>query len=236
MVGGAVGQARPVLEKNPFRMNKSTLRGRPAAAQASGNDQTIRNILEVATAEFASKGLTGARVDEIAAQTRTSKRMIYYHFGGKEELYLAVLEESFRRVRDAEARLQLHDMPPLEGLRALVHFRFDYHREDPYFVRLMMIENIHDARFLKRSEAVFNVNTPAIDAIRTVYEKGCAQGLFRPGLDLVDIHLLISSLAFYSVSNRHTFSHNFNRDLEAPDEIARRRENVTEMVLRYLKP
>jgi len=201
-------------------------------------EETVRNIVEVATVEFAAKGFSGARVDEIAAQTHTSKRMIYYHFGGKEELYLAVLEATFRKVRIAEAALRLGDLPPEEGARKLVRFRFDYHHKNPMFVRLVMNENIHEAGFLSRSNthALLNVNSPAIEAIRTVYEPGCRQGVFRPGLDLIDIHLLISSLSFFRVSNRHTFSLNFNRDIGSPADTARMRENVVEMVLRYLKP
>ncbi|MES2973902.1 MAG: TetR/AcrR family transcriptional regulator [Pseudomonadota bacterium] len=216
---------------------KETALGRPAASVSASPEETMRNIVDVATAEFANKGFAGARVDEIAALTKTSKRMIYYYFGGKEQLYLAVLEETFRRVRQAEAQLRLGDMTPEEGLRALVKFRFDYHHNNPDFVRLVMNENIHEAGFLSRSNsnALMNVNSPAIEAIRTVYEPGCAKGIFRPGLDLIDIHLMISSLSFFSVSNRHTFSLNFNRDISAPAEVSRRRDNVVEMIWRFLK-
>jgi AcrR family transcriptional regulator len=211
-------------------------RARPPAVETRTNDpdRTMSDILEVATREFASKGLTGARIDAIAASTRTSKRMIYYYFGSKEGLYVAVLEEAYRRIRSIEAGLRLDDLPPVEALRRLVGFTFDYQVANPDFIRLVMTENIHHGEFLARSATVQQLNVPAIDAIRSVYERGLATGEFRPGIDPLDLHMSISALCFFTVSNRHTFSLVFKRNMGSAEALSARRDNVVEMVARFV--
>jgi len=193
------------------------------------------NILEVAEAEFGEKGLAGARVDEIAAATKTSKRMIYYYFGSKEGLYLAVLEESYRRVRDVESELQLQDLEPEEGLRRLVAFTFDHHLHHENYIRLVMSENINRGQYLAQSQRIQELNVPAIAAIRNLYERGVKGGVFRKGLDAVDIHASISALSFFNISNRHTFGLIFKLDVLKPSYIAQRRDNVVEMIVRFVR-
>ncbi|MER1968994.1 TetR family transcriptional regulator [Castellaniella sp. GW247-6E4] len=195
---------------------------------------TRRNILEVAIREFAKKGLAGARIDEIAAQTSASKRMIYYYFKGKQGLYLAALEESYRNIRHIEGTLRLESLPPDEAVRTLVGFTFDYQSHNPDFVRLVMNENMHHGRYLAQSASIKDLNIPAINGIREIYARGCEQGLFRPGLDPIDLHASISALCFFHVSNQHTFSLIFKRDVMAPAAYAQRRHNVIELVLRYM--
>ncbi|CDM22627.1 TetR/AcrR family transcriptional regulator [Castellaniella defragrans] len=201
-----------------------------------GNDPaaTRQNILEVAIREFAKKGLAGARIDEIAAQTSTSKRMIYYYFRSKQGLYLAVLEKSYRDIRHIEETLHLESLPPIEAVRTLVGFTFDYQAANPNFVRLVMNENMQNGRYLAQSASIKDLNIPAIDGIREIYARGCAQGLFRPGLDPIDLHASISALCFFNVSNQHTFSLIFKRDIMAPEAYAQRRQNVIDMILRYM--
>src|SRR5688572_26058592 len=183
-------------------------RGTAPARKETGrtNDplRTQANIMEVAQAEFGEKGLAGARIDEIAAATQTSKRMIYYYFGSKEGLYLAVLEESYRKVRDIESELHLQDLEPEQALRRLVAFTFDHHLNNEDYIRLVMSENIHRGQYLAQSQRIQELNVPAIAAIKQLYERGVASGAFRPGLDPVDIHASISALSFFNVSNRHT--------------------------------
>ena len=116
-----------------------------------------RNILEVATVEFAQRGFSGARVDAIADRTRTSKRMIYYYFGSKERLYLAVLEAAYSAIRRQEATLDLEHQPPEQALVTLVASTFDYYHAHPEFVRLVMNENIMDGVHMKRSKAIGKV-------------------------------------------------------------------------------
>ncbi|ABE46388.1 TetR/AcrR family transcriptional regulator [Polaromonas sp. JS666] len=197
--------------------------------------RTMAGILEVATAEFANKGLSGARIDEIAAATRTSKRMIYYYFGSKEGLYVAVLEESYRRMRSIEAGLHLEDLPPEQALRRLVEFTFDHHLGNPDYIRLVMTENMERGAYLAQSKSIQELNVPAIQAIRNLYERGVASGVFRPGLDPVDIHASISALTFFNVSNQHTFGLIFKHDMHAPQTIATRRQNIVEMIVRFVR-
>jgi len=195
----------------------------------------MQDILAVATAEFASKGLSGARIDEIALRMATSKRTIYYHFGGKEGLYLAVLEEAYRRIRALETGLDIEHLDPEAALRQLIGFTFDYQNANPDFVRLVMNENIHNGEFLRQSKEIQRLNVPAINAVRRIYERGVASGRFRPGLDPVDLHMSISALSFFNVSNRHTFSLIFKRDVASSEALAERRGNVIEMVVRYVR-
>lgn len=197
-------------------------------------EATRRDILEVATREFAAYGLSGARIDEIADQTRTSKRMIYYYFGDKEGLYRAVLEGAYSRIRKIEAGLELEHLGPVEALRTLVRFNFDYHNSNEDFIRLVMIENIHHAEVLNKSDVIQALNVTIIDALRVIYRRGLAEGVFRAGLTELDLHWAISALCFFNVSNRPTFSGIFKKDLGTEAVQAERRQQVVEMVLRYV--
>lgn len=195
----------------------------------------MANIIEVATHEFSEKGFAGARIDDIAAAMKTSKRMIYYYFGSKEGLYLAVLEEAYRRIRRIETELHLEDLPPEEALRKLVGFTVDYQRANPDFVRLVMNENIHRGEFLSKSEMIHKLNVPAIDAVTTVYQRGVQAGVFRAGIDPIDLHMSISALSVFNVANRHTFSIIFKCDLESPAAVSARRDSIVEMIVRYVR-
>jgi AcrR family transcriptional regulator len=207
------------------------LEGAPAVTDA---ERTIADIMAVATAEFAEKGLAGARIDEIAERTRTSKRMIYYYFKSKEALYLAVLEEAYRKIRAIETGLDLEHLPPAEALRALVGFTFDYQRANPDFVRLVMNENMHKGEYLGKSKNIRQLNAPAIDALREIYRRGLASGEFRAGIDPLDIHTSISALSFFNVSNQYTFSLIFEHDVMSEANLAQRRKSVEDMILRYV--
>ena len=196
---------------------------------------TKRNIVDVATREFAQKGYGGARVDAIAQRTRTSKRMIYYYFGGKEGLYLAVLEEAYSSIRRTEATLDLERLPPEKALGTLVAFTFDYQNAHPEFVRLVMNENILDGRYLARSKVIRRLNTTVIDALRTLLRRGVRAGVFRRDLDALEVHMTISALCVFNVANRATFSTIFKRDMASPRALAARRTQVVDIVLSYVK-
>jgi len=208
-----------------------------AAVSSRTNDpvRTMADIVEVATREFADKGLAGARIDVIADAMRTSKRMIYYYFGSKEALYIVVLEEAYRRMRAIEAELHLDDLPPEDALRKLVGHTVDYQLAHPEFIRLVMTENIHRGEFLARSKSIQKLNVPAIDGLRRVYERGVADGVFRIGLDPIDLHMSISALSVFNVANRHTFALIFKRDLDAPAALIARRDSIIEMVVRFVR-
>jgi AcrR family transcriptional regulator len=197
-------------------------------------ERTMANILEVAKAEFAEKGFAGARVDEIAAATHTSKRMIYYYFESKEKLYLAVLEAAYREMREHEADLHLEDQTPVDALRSLVEYTFDHHCQNEDYIRLVMSENILRGHFLVQSDLIQKLNVPAIEAISNVYKRGVKAGVFRKGLDPIDLHASISALAFFNVSNRHTFGLIFKRDWQQPVQQQARKHSVMEMLLRYV--
>jgi AcrR family transcriptional regulator len=196
--------------------------------------RTMAEILAVATHEFADKGLTGARIDAIAAATRTSKRMIYYYFGSKDGLYLAVLEEAYRRMRAIESDLHLDDLSPVNALQRLVEFTYDHHRDNEDFIRLVMNENIQRGDYLRQSQSIQQLNTQAIESVRDVYDRGVDLGVFRPGLDPVDIHSAISAFTFFNVSNRHTFGLIF-QDRHSQDKAnTLKREHVVELILRFV--
>jgi AcrR family transcriptional regulator len=210
---------------------KKNGRSGTGTARTYDPEKTKRDIIAVATAEFAEKGLSGARIDRIAARTKTSKRGIYYYFGSKEKLYISVLEEAYRNIRRIEGDLKLDHLEPVEALRTLVGFTFDYQSAEPHFVRLVMNENIHFAKYLARSDAIQKLNVTAIDSVREVLKRGTEAGVFRRGLDPVDVHMTISALCFFNVSNRYTFSRIFKKDMISAAAHTRRRESVIETVL-----
>jgi len=205
------------------------------ARRTQDPEGTRRNILEIATDEFADRGFSGARVDDIAARTSTSKRMIYYYFGDKEGLFAAVLEQAYSRIRHIEASLELDQIEPESALRALVGFTFDYQNANESFIRLVMVENIHKGVHLARSRIIEELNLPAITTLRDIYRRGRATGAFRDGIDEVDLHMSISALCFFNVANRATFSRIFKREMATPDALARRREIVIDTIMRYVK-
>lgn len=197
-------------------------------------DGVQANILQVAKEVFAKDGLSGARVDEIARRTKTSKRMIYYYFGDKEGLFRAVLEDAYARMRHSEDALDLAEVPPVEALRHLAEFTFDHHREHTSFIRLVMIENVHAAEHMSQSQQIAAQNSSAIRHLEDIYQRGCREGLFRRGLSALELHWHISALCYFNVSNRATFSRIFGDELfgELGQHMLRR--HVGDMILRFV--
>jgi AcrR family transcriptional regulator len=212
-----------------------TPRRRARRQRTNDPDGNRRNIVEIATQEFAENGFSGARVDEIAARTKTSKRMIYYYFGGKEGLYIAVLEQAYRNIRSVEGTLDLAHQPPEEALRALVGFTFDYQNTHPEFIRLVMNENILHGAYLAQSKDIQRLNLGAVNAVADLLARGQRDGTFRSDLDPVDLHMSISALCFFNVSNRATFSTIFKRDMSSRKALAQRRAQVIDVILRYVQ-
>ena len=216
------------------------VRGAPAPrrekTRTNDPDRTKANIIEVATHEFSEKGLSGARIDEIAERTRTSKRMIYYYFESKEGLYRAVLEAAYRRIRTIEATLDLESKPPLEALAQHVRFTFDYQLGNQDFIRLVMVENIHKGEHIAQLSRTQQETMGAIESLRSIVERGIKAGVMRKDLDPIDLHMSISALCFFNVANRHTFSTIFKVDMTSPAATAARRESVAEMILRFVAP
>ena len=207
---------------------------RPKGRRNSG--QTQEAILAAALVEFTGKGLDGARVDEIARRAGANKRMIYHYFGGKEDLFVAVLERTYADIRTAERELHLEDLDPAGAMRALVTFSFDYFQRNPHFIRLLNNENLHGARHVKGSARIRDLHPPLISMIAHILERGRASGTFRPGVDPVQLYISIAALGYFYFSNAATLSAIFGRDLLEHEAVEQRRRHAVEVVLSYLRP
>lgn len=209
----------------------------PATSGGARRDAelTKEDILIEATREFAEKGLSGARIDEIAKKTRTSKRMIYYYFHSKEELYRSVLAREYGRIRETEQQQLQEGMAAHDALARLIRVTFDWHMKHPEFVRLVMNENIHRAEHLEYVDGIRERNESVIRSLLEIIKRGEDEGTFRSGLDPIDLHMNISALCFYSVSNRHTFNRVFGRDMGRPKVASARREQIVEIILSWCR-
>jgi AcrR family transcriptional regulator len=183
---------------------------------------------------FAQDGYSGARVDEIAERTRTTKRMIYYYFGGKEQLYLAVLEQAYLGIRAAESNLVVGDLGPVDAIRRLAELTYDHHTGHPDFIRLVSIENIHHAEFLRKVESLRTLAAPAVTLLDELLERGRTAGVFRTDVDSIDVHMVISSYCVFQVANQHTFRHLFGRDLQDERLRDHHRSMIGDVVVGWL--
>lgn len=197
-------------------------------------ERTREDLLTVATEAFAESGFSGTRVDEIAERTRTTKRMIYYYFGGKEQLYMAVLERAYRSIREAEQALHVGDLEPVEALRRLAELTYDHHLAHTDFIRLVSIENIHRGNFIRRLDSLRELNQPALGVLDGVLERGRADGSLRDDVDALDVHLVISSYCFFQVANQYTFGYLFDRDLLAADRRDHYRAMIGDVVVGWV--
>lgn len=195
---------------------------------------TRENILKIAAEEFSAAGFSGARVDEIAERTKTSKRMIYYYFGSKDGLYLAVLEQAYARIRGLESTLQLENLPPTQAMRRLIESTFDHDDQNPDFVRLVSIENIHRAAHMKQSAVLSRMNVGVIDIIAEILRRGYADRSFSRAVDPVDLHMMISAQCFFRVSNQYTFGAIFGRDLSSEALKTRHKAMICDAVIAFL--
>ena len=197
-------------------------------------ERTRADLLTIATQVFAEDGYSGARVDEIAERTRSTKRMIYYYFGGKEQLYLAVLEQAYTSIRAAEGNLALDDLAPVDALRQLAELTYDHHREHPDFIRLVSIENIHRGEFIRRIHSLPSLSTPLVSRLDRLLAAGRATGQFRSDVDAVDVHMVISAYCVFQVANQHTFRYLFGRDLTAPANRDHLRATIGDVVVGWI--
>jgi AcrR family transcriptional regulator len=191
-------------------------------------------ILAAAIAEFASSGFEGASMDAIAARTNTTRALINYYFRSKGQLYLAVLECVYGEIRDAERGLQLDHLLPVEAIRRIVEFTYNYYVEHEYFVRLVVAENQAKGRQMKRSPALRTVNRPIVETLAAVIARGQAEGAFRRDVDPIDVHMAIAALGMFNVTNQYTFGTLFQRDMGAKGDVPSRRRMVADLILSWL--
>jgi AcrR family transcriptional regulator len=219
---------RPPASKLP----KVTAESRPELQRDA--ERTRAELLAVATEVFAESGYSGARVDDIAERTRTTKRMIYYYFGGKEQLYMAVLENAYRGIREAEQRLQVDHVDPVVAMRRLAELTFDHHLDHQAFIRLVSIENIHRGQFISRLDSLRDLSQPATSVLDQILARGHAQGVFRDDVDSLDVHMVISAYCVFQVANRYTFGFLFGVDFSEVTRRAHLRRMIGDVVVGWL--
>ena len=207
----------------------------PDKVRRRDREKTKAEILQIAFEEFAENGLLGANADAIAARAGITKRLIFYYFSSKEELFIAVLEMAYGRMRQAEESLHLETLDPEPAIRRLAEFTFDFHQANPEFVRLVAIENIHRARHVASSETLQQMTRPIIGQIERVLAKGKDLGAIRPEIDAHALHATLNALSIFSVANRHTFEAQFRWDMSSPEAKARQRAEIADVLWRYVR-
>ncbi len=210
---------------------RNTAMRKPKAPEANR-----ARILAAATTEFASRGFEGASMDAIAARTQTTRALINYYFGSKERLYLAVLERVYAEIREAENELELEHLTPVDAIRRIVEFTYDYYVEHEYFVRLVVAENQAKGRHMKRFPSLRTVNRPIVDMLGAVIARGQAEGVYRRDADPIDVHMAIAALGMFNVTNQYTFGTLFQREMGAKGDVPGRRQLVADMILSWLAP
>ena len=198
-------------------------------------ERTRQRILAAATAEFARCGLGGARVERIAERADANKRMLYHYFGSKEALFLAALEASYAHIRIAERDLDLKQSDPREALKRLVSFTWRYYLAHPEFMTLLNSENLHKGRHVRRSRRVRELHSPLVETLRGILRRGERAGLFRRGIDPVELYISIAGEGYFYLSNRYTLSRIFGRDLMAERSLAGRARHIREMILNAVR-
>lgn len=213
----------------PVRDDSASERRRdPVATKAA--------LLKAAVAEFAAKGLAGARIDEIAQRAGVNKQLVYHYFGSKNELYGAALEHVYAEIREREKALHLADLPPLQAMERLIGFSFDYLAEHPEFLALLNDENRQDARHIRGSERVEKMHSPLVTLLQETLERGAKEGVFRKDLEPVHLYISVAGLSYFFFSNNRTLSAIFGRALDAPKAVAERRRHVIAFAMGALRP
>jgi TetR/AcrR family transcriptional regulator len=198
--------------------------------------RTRRDILVAAREEFVEHGFEGARVDRIAERAGANKRMLYHYIGNKQALYARVLEDAYREIRGGEHDLHLGSLPPLQAMEALVGFTFDHFRANPWFIRLLATENMQRGAFVRTIPDIRELNAPLVAQVAEVLAAGEAEGIFRAGVDPLQLYITLTGVSYFYLSNIHTLSIVFGATLASDAEMTRRRAHAIEVVLGYLRP
>lgn len=232
---------RTKTARPPAATRSSAAKSTPARTRATRGRRvrdpaaTRQRILDAAKAEFSRLGLGGARVDAIAARAKANKRMIYHYFGGKRQLFLSVLEAAYGDIRAAELRLDLQHLEPEEALRTLTQFTWKYYLKHPEFLTLVNSENLHKARHLKQSNVIGPMFTTLVAMVKGILDRGVKKGVFRKGVDPVQLNITIAAIGYYYLTNRFTGSIIYDRDLMAPKALAERLAFNVDTILRLVK-
>jgi TetR/AcrR family transcriptional regulator len=217
------------------KAKKPSVRAKAKLEPVRDAERTRRALLDAAEIEFAAKGLAGARVDVIAEEATANKRMLYYYFGSKDELYVAVLERAYGAMREREKALKLTDLEPLEAIKRLVEFKFNYYEDNPRIIPLLAAENMNDGKYLRRSRRLRDMHLLLVDMLCDILAAGERGGVIRPGIDPFQLYVSISALSYFYFSNSATLSTGFGRDLASAAERQMRRAHAVEVVLAYVK-
>ena len=222
--------------RKPATHRKAGLREPVTARKAGVREQsaqaTRETLLKAAIKVFGKQGLTGARVEQISRAAKSHDRMIYYYFGSKEALFVAVIEEIYRRFNEAEARLALDLAQPVQALREVIAFIWGYYQKHPEFITLLNSENLHRGRHIGQSTRAGEYSSPALEVLSRVLDSGVRSGLFRPGLRARDVYLMIASMGYFYLSNRYTLSAFLGEALEEPAALAHWQQFITDAVQR----
>jgi AcrR family transcriptional regulator len=207
----------------------------PAAPRPRDAERTKAEILRAAREEFCEQGFNGARVDAIAARAKANKRLLYHYFGNKEALYSAVLFDAYQEIRRGERELSLSQHDPVEAMDRMVRFTFRHFLANPWFPRLLAVENLQNARFLKQLKDIPALHSPLMAELKDILARGEAEGVFRTGVDPMQLYISIAGLGYFYVSNMKTLSVIFDRDLSQFSMIQEREAQAVQMVLDYLR-
>ena len=213
-------------------VRKSAATARKGGVREQSAQATRETLLKAAIKVFGKQGLNGARVEQISRAAKSHDRMIYYYFGSKEALFVAVIEETYRRFNEAEARLALDLSQPLQALRDVIAFMWGYYQKHPEFITLLNSENLHRGRHIGKSSKAGEYSSPALEVLSRVLGSGVQAGLFRPELRARDVYLMIASMGYFYLSNRYTLSTFLGESLEDPAALAQWQQFITDAVLR----
>jgi len=204
------------------------------ATRKRDSEDSRNRILLAARDEFAAAGFAGARIDLIAERAEINKRMLYHYFGNKQDLYIAVMEEVYREIREGEQELRLDDLSPDEGMDHLTRFTFRHFEAHPWFVRLLMHENVLNGENLAGNPQIEGFRSPLVAALRRLLRRGAAEGLFRDGIDATHLYLTVAALGFFYLSNASTLSIVFEENLKSRRAINAWESHCVDVVMRYV--